>query len=72
MERLSRKSSYVGGPQIIQVMDDHDLVLKHIETHGDWGISHFKKPPNVELLHYLCLKSTENCLLTHKYRFYLI
>ena len=54
------------------VMDDHDLVLKHIETHGDWGISHFKKPPNVDLLHYLCLKSTEICLLTHKYRFYLI
>ena len=44
MERLSRKSSYVGGPQIIQVMDDHDLVLKHIETHGDLGIPHFKKP----------------------------
>ena len=28
-------------PPIIQVMDDHF----HIETQGDMGILHFKKPP---------------------------
>ena len=36
-----------GYPQIIQVMDDHFSIFFSIETHGDWGIPPFKKPPYV-------------------------
>ena len=35
-------------PQVIQVMDDHDLVLKQHETTKWWlGTPHFKKPQNI-------------------------
>ena len=34
----------MGIPQIIQVMDDHDLALS-IEARSNLGDPHFKKPP---------------------------
>ena len=34
----------MGDPQIIQVMDDHELVLKPMVT---WGSPILKKPPKI-------------------------
>ena len=36
-----------GTPEIMQVINDHDLVVLRIETYGDLEILHFKNPPNV-------------------------
>ena len=33
-------------PVLIQVMDDHNLLVKHIETHGDLGIPHDLRSTN--------------------------
>ena len=36
-------------PVLIQVMDDHNLLVKHIETHGDLGIPHDLRNSNMKL-----------------------
>ena len=40
--RFREVSEVMGVPHIIQVMDDHDLALKHIKTHGDLGNPNLK------------------------------
>ena len=54
-------------PVLTQVMDDHTLLVKHIETHGGLGIPHDLRNTNVKLEYLkveleLSLGTTKNCI----------